>query len=457
MPEMNEAFAQSLERQSWTHYSIGVVFIILRLYSRARRLGGVSHYQVDDYLQIFAAGLFTILVAVLNVITDSGGSNLYPPGLDLSTLSQADIDARVQGSKLVLVTEQAMLNLIYVLKACVLILYTRLTLGLSARRFVRWLAVYVAVGWTATQITMFAACRPFSGYWALPPPDPQCATYENYAILQAFFNISSDTLMLLVPLPLIVRMSVAWRQKVVLVFIFSLGVCVIVAALLTKIYNLTDPFSPRYMLWYVREASVAVYVSNLPLIWPLLREWFPLLRGLKTAGVLPTPHAAKKREREKRNKKKRQEGEPSASMDDSQAPNQMPPPPMGVGALSRRDTFKEFGRWLRPGDVELQKPPRVVFASTSRERMLGENRQNSEGSSQHGSSPVREEKRRRRRSTVSGAVVEEVSGGGDKEEEASSPRRNTMDIDLERGDFVWDQRSGKMGEGASMSDSKFSP
>ena len=34
------------------------------------------------------------------------------------------------------------------------------------------------------------------------------------------------------------------------------------------------------MLWYMREASVAVYVSNLPMIWPLLREWFPSLRAL---------------------------------------------------------------------------------------------------------------------------------------------------------------------------------
>lgn len=34
------------------------------------------------------------------------------------------------------------------------------------------------------------------------------------------------------------------------------------------------------MLWYTREASVAVYVSNLPMIWPLLREWFPSLRAL---------------------------------------------------------------------------------------------------------------------------------------------------------------------------------
>jgi hypothetical protein len=32
------------------------------------------------------------------------------------------------------------------------------------------------------------------------------------------------------------------------------------------------------MLWYVREASVAVYVSNLPGIWPLLLEHIRFLR-----------------------------------------------------------------------------------------------------------------------------------------------------------------------------------
>ena len=37
------------------------------------------------------------------------------------------------------------------------------------------------------------------------------------------------------------------------------------------------------MLWYTREASFAVYVSNLPMIWSLLREWFPALRALTSA------------------------------------------------------------------------------------------------------------------------------------------------------------------------------
>lgn len=173
-----------------------------------------------------------------------------------------------------------MLNVIYAIKACMLLMYTRLTLGLRDGRMVRWLAVYVAVGWFATESAFFTACRPFSGYWALPPPDPQCTTLANYAIVQACFNISSDVLMLGIPIPLVVRMKLPWRQKIVLVFIFSLGVFVVIAAVLTKVFNLTDVYSPGYMLWYVREASVAVYVSNLPMIWPLLREWFPSLMSM---------------------------------------------------------------------------------------------------------------------------------------------------------------------------------
>lgn len=156
---------------------------------------------------------------------------------------------------------------------------------------VRYLAIYVLCGWVATEIAFFTACRPFQGYWGMPPPNPQCTTLQRYAIVQGCFNISSDALMLFIPLPLVLRMSVPWRQKIVLVFIFSLGVFVIVAALLTKIFNLTNIYDPSYMYWYVREACVAVCVTNLPMIWPLLREWFPSLRhltpGAKTSQGTP--------------------------------------------------------------------------------------------------------------------------------------------------------------------------
>lgn len=43
-------------------------------------------------------------------------------------------------------------------------------------------------------------------------------------------------------------------------------------------FTITDLYSVRYMFWVVREQSTALLVVNIPSIWPLLREWFPLLR-----------------------------------------------------------------------------------------------------------------------------------------------------------------------------------
>ena len=54
--------------------------------------------------------------------------------------------------------------------------------------------------------------------------------------------------------------------------------CKIIAAILTKVYNLSDVYDTAYMFWYTREASVAVYVANLPAIYPLLKEHLRFLR-----------------------------------------------------------------------------------------------------------------------------------------------------------------------------------
>lgn len=65
--------------------------------------------------------LYTVLIVTLNAIARGGGSNLYPPELE-GTFTPEIIQMRKNGSKVVLVSEQAMLNLIYVLKSCMLLM-----------------------------------------------------------------------------------------------------------------------------------------------------------------------------------------------------------------------------------------------------------------------------------------------------------------------------------------------
>lgn len=79
--------------------------------------------------------------------------------------------------------------------------------------------------------------------------------------------------MLVIAIPLIMGLRVSMKQKAVLLLIFGMGGFVIVSSILTKIYCLVpELISYVYMNWYFREASVAVYVTNVPLIWPLVKE-----------------------------------------------------------------------------------------------------------------------------------------------------------------------------------------
>ncbi|KAH8600747.1 hypothetical protein B0O99DRAFT_288168 [Bisporella sp. PMI_857] len=173
-----------------------------------------------------------------------------------------------------------MLLTIYLVKGSILFMYSKMTTILPTTEHLKYLGGYIVAGFIATEGTFFTACRPFRGYWAMPPPDPQCTTLENYAIVQAVFNISSDIMMLCWILPILWSTKLAAPQKSVCLGLFGLGIFVIIAALLTKVFNLTDVYSPNYMRWYTRESSVAIYMSNIPWIWPELKRWIPCLQRM---------------------------------------------------------------------------------------------------------------------------------------------------------------------------------
>lgn len=106
--------------------------------------------------------------------------------------------------------------------------------------------------------------------------------------------------MLVIAIPLIITVRLPVKQKVILLFIFGLGIFVIVAALLTKIYCLVPSLiSYVYMSWYFREATVAMLVTSLPMTWSLLRDIFPALKSW-TGGSRPTGGALGNRQTDSR-------------------------------------------------------------------------------------------------------------------------------------------------------------
>lgn len=122
---------------------------------------------------------------------------------------------------------QSMLNLIYMLKMCVLTMYGRFMLGSTLNKMVEVLWYCVIVGYFATQIAFLTSCRPFAGYWAIPPPSPQCATLQIYAVVQACFNLSTDLAILYIPMPMVRKLKLPIKQKIILALVFGMGTFVV--------------------------------------------------------------------------------------------------------------------------------------------------------------------------------------------------------------------------------------
>lgn len=264
--------------ETWSLYAVGMLVISLRLAARVRKRG-VSKLQMDDWLTINLIVWYTLLIVALNEVFFSGGSNFMTPEEE-AELTPETTAQRVAGSKWVLVVEEAMVLTVWTCKFCMLFLYRRITSGLTQAKFINVAFAWVGAGFVGTQLGLFLNCRPFAEYWAVPTGVTQCWSYFNYQIIEASFNISSDIFVLVIAIPILLKLQVPLLQRAILITIFGMGIFIIAAAILTKIYSLYPPLlTYAYLNWYCREASVCVYVTNLPAVWTLLLDLFPGLRS----------------------------------------------------------------------------------------------------------------------------------------------------------------------------------
>lgn len=99
----------------------------LRVYRTSRRMlyGSFSGLLWDDYLMMFAMASYTVLLAVVHVLSYTP-TNLINPE-DNIVITPEEIPLREHGAKLVLVTEHAQMVTIWAVKGCLLAICGRLT------------------------------------------------------------------------------------------------------------------------------------------------------------------------------------------------------------------------------------------------------------------------------------------------------------------------------------------
>ncbi|PYI28329.1 hypothetical protein BP00DRAFT_263138 [Aspergillus indologenus CBS 114.80] len=257
-------------------WSVAIMLYIGRIVSRVIATGSIKRLYFEDYVMSVTFLIYTTLLVLIQV-SARYASNLFDPAQYEEIMSNPqEVRDRIFGSKIVIGLEQCMLFSTWGVKICMLTMFWRLTQNFRLlRMYVNLIAALLAVGFLVIMVTYYAVyCRPFSQYWAMPVRDMQCATYQNYSITQAVFNISSDAAMLALPFPLLRKAQMRRGKKFMLAGVMSLGVFTIAAAILNKVFNFASPLTTTYQLWYIREASTAIYVANMVCLSPLIRRVF---------------------------------------------------------------------------------------------------------------------------------------------------------------------------------------
>ncbi|PYH47899.1 uncharacterized protein BP01DRAFT_335541 [Aspergillus saccharolyticus JOP 1030-1] len=126
-------------------------------------------------------------------------------------------------------------------------------------------------------------CIPVHAFWDTSMPRT-CLSEAVVWCLNAAFQISTDLLLVVLPMPLVIRLQIPKRQKVALIFIFALGffVCAMSIIRLTTIIRLvkTQDFTEGNGLaatWSFIECNVAIICACLQPLRPFIIRFFPRL------------------------------------------------------------------------------------------------------------------------------------------------------------------------------------
>lgn len=191
-----------------------------------------------------------------------------------------------------------------------------------------WFCVFLTVGYVVScYIAFLVCCRPVSYYWTqyVDPTGGQCIfnLYPFY-IGNAAANVTTDVIILLVPVPLVWKLQMRTTQKLLLCGIFMLGglyvslslvprfiltMCSVCVASIVRIYYMTFLGSSVDITWIMGdvfiwssvEPCIGILCASLPTLQPLLRLVIARVFGTSMGRYVTSLESKQAAERKNRN------------------------------------------------------------------------------------------------------------------------------------------------------------
>ncbi|BDD56231.1 hypothetical protein MPDQ_005603 [Monascus purpureus] len=262
----------SFRREAWIEYGIGVFVLLVRFFARWR-IVGLKGWQGDDYFALLVLIFWTAEVSMLDLIGQYG-TNIGYTDEQRAHFSAEQTRKLEIGSKCLLAGWCCYVTLIWCLKACVLFFFNRITMGLNYQRLVKITAIVCVNCYIAVMVIILAHCRPIHKNWQVyPDPGSTCTVDRANYLSVVVTNMSTDALIVCIPLPLLWRVKITITRKLIIGLLLCSGIFIMAAALLRCVLSLRDIKGiNNSTIWAIRETFVGIIAVNAAPIKPLFSE-----------------------------------------------------------------------------------------------------------------------------------------------------------------------------------------
>ncbi|KAF6802900.1 CFEM domain-containing protein [Colletotrichum sojae] len=287
----------------------GFLAVPLRLYTRWTTM---HRFATDDWIMLVCGLLFAVFVVLGQVAgAIAFGEDIWMVSADELTLG-LKVGIRLRTSRatdsdnerqIFFIDESFYLVCLGLTKISVLFFYLRIFPNKTFRRATYWTMGYIILTTTVLLFMQIFQCIPFEFNWVGWKGDfgpHQCLNINTLAFVAGGLSISHDVIILILPLPLLIRLNMSWRKKSGIAFMFSLGIFILITSCvrLQYIVNFTRSLNPTWdftdpLVWSGVEVSVSMIVVCLPALRTLVQKVIPdLFSSTASKGTPVPPHKA---------------------------------------------------------------------------------------------------------------------------------------------------------------------
>ncbi|ESZ97193.1 hypothetical protein SBOR_2449 [Sclerotinia borealis F-4128] len=250
-----------------TAYAVtAVVFLLACTRFLLRRLKN-ERISPDDWLMVVALVFLAGNTSAYPVLL-STGEGPHAIG-SVETVAEKEFD-----SKYILFGRICYLTYIWLLKACILTYYYRLTTRQPEQKYVKITSWGICLTWTTTILIWALQCRPFDLNWKVTVPPQKCATGQVGLLFMTIAIIVTNIILIIIPLPMIWRTQMAIFTKFKVSGVFLVGIFLVVISILRFIMQEGGSNTPDdRFFWGELECLAMAFFANAPVLNALYRRY----------------------------------------------------------------------------------------------------------------------------------------------------------------------------------------